>query len=508
MTRPRVPAPSIGTPLVFAAVLAAACAGPSLPGPVEPLSATPEAAFRAAPPTPGPEASFTLGPVETTRLENGLAVWVLRRPGWPRVSLRVATRHASTTAAPAQAGLARLVARIVEEVGAPVVNGNGDGDDLAREMPGRGILDGSPLVAGIGRRGTVVAVDATSRELPNAVRKLARAVRSPRISPARFEELRVAQLYGIRSQSYSASATALRLAMSGLFAPSHPYAISSVGRPEVIEAVSPEDAAAYHLGHYVPQGSALIAVGDVQPGEVEALARAHFGGWAPTAPAPPAPVPPPPTPATGEPPAITVADIGAGGEPVVVVAQLAPPAGSPDRPAFEVLAHVLGGAASSRLAHHLREDRGATYDASTSYEATPVAGVLLIRTDVAPPEVGPTLRAIEQEMRRLRADGITDEELQAATTGLRHEIRAAAGRTSGAASLLAEHFLDGGPPDGVEAVERRIGAVTRDEVLAVARRTLDPDGAQKVVAGFLRTYGPSLAAAGYHQLDVFRRAED
>jgi len=491
--------------LIAALGLALGCgSGADLPPPVLPLTATPDAPFRARPPELGPERPLAPPPVDRRVLGNGLELWVLPRPDWPRVSLRMAVRPASTATVD-DAGLAAMLAQLVA---ATPSRRQRQAASTPAGPASQGNLDGTDIETRATRFGTIAAVEAIPQELPAAFAKLARAVQEPALSPDAVQDARVAQLYEIRSAGYSARAIALRLAQEAIFGAGHPYSVSPLGFRERIEAVGPEELTAYHRRRYVPGATAVIVVGDVAVDQVTTLAEAYLGPW-PSAPVPEDRPPAVPLSALGgrvaEAPPVIVADVGAGGEPVLLLAQTAPAPESTDSLPFRVLAQVLGGAASSRLAERLREGSGTTYDAAARYEPLPHFGLLFAETHVEPREVGGALRAMAEEMRRLRDQPIQEEEVQAAVMGLRYGQRSRLATTPGAATCLAELFLQGLPPGHPAELDEALAAVSVPRVADVADRYLDPVGAQRVVAGFLSTYERSLADAGFHALDVFRQ---
>src|ERR1019366_2929321 len=63
---------------------------------------------------------------------------------------------------------------------------------------------------------------------------------------------------------------------NALFWESSPYAWPTVGWPSDISAISKAQADAFYAAYYCPQNITLILVGDMKPGDVEALARKYF----------------------------------------------------------------------------------------------------------------------------------------------------------------------------------------------------------------------------------------
>src|SRR6185312_16144421 len=132
------------------------------------------------------------------------------------------------------------------------------------------------------------------------------------------------------------------------FGRGHPYAFARPTRAHT-EALGPADIEALHARIFQPASVTLIVVGDVTPEAVLASATKWLGGWSPSAPpAPRAAIPPS---GDGGAPLVFVEHRGTQVDAAVVAR--GPDAGSPELPAFQVLAEILGGT-SSRLRGEVR----------------------------------------------------------------------------------------------------------------------------------------------------------
>ncbi len=57
----------------------------------------------------------------------------------------------------------------------------------------------------------------------------------------------------------------------------HPYGIPIIGWRHEIETMSRQDALDFYRANYAPNNATLVVAGDVKPGEVLAMAKAHYG---------------------------------------------------------------------------------------------------------------------------------------------------------------------------------------------------------------------------------------
>jgi predicted Zn-dependent peptidase len=138
------------------------------------------------------------------------------------------------------------------------------------------------------------------------------------------------------------------------------------------------------------------------------------------------------------------------------------------RYALGVLNAALGGSTSSRLFQEVRERRGLAYSVYSFAAHHADAGLVGVCVGCLPGRVDDVLATVRGELARIAADGITDEELERGQGQLRAglvlglEDSGARMTRLGKAELVYDELL------AIDDVLARIGAVTRDDVRAVA----------------------------------------
>ena len=134
---------------------------------------------------------------------------------------------------------------------------------------------------------------------------------------------------------------------------------------------------------------------------------------------------------------------------------------------------ILGGSASSRLYRKLRDELGLCYDLESFDMTYADTGLFGIGAAMSAENEKPALEAITAELRRFLDDGPSPAELD------RAKAQAESGAVLALESSLArmralgngELFLGGAP--GIDELLERYAAVTREDVLALARRLID-----------------------------------
>jgi len=146
---------------------------------------------------------------------------------------------------------------------------------------------------------------------------------------------------------------------------------------------------------------------------------------------------------------------------------------SEDRFAMQLFSNILGGNASSRLFQTVREKHGLCYSIYSFSAAFADTGLFGVAVAMSRDTEKKAAALIMEELRRMREDGVTPEELSRSREQMKSALLMSLESTASRMNRLGygELFLDG--PLTAEELIGRYDAVTRDDVLAIARRSLD-----------------------------------
>ena len=255
----------------------------------------------------------------------------------------------------------------------------------------------------------------------------------------------------------------------------HPYGRPVIGwRPE-IESLSRDEALAFYRRFYTPNNAIVVVAGDVTPEEVKADAEETYGKVAPRAQI--VPRQRPREPVQEAPRTVTLADARVE-QPSLTRFYLVPSrttAKPGESAALEVLAHVLGGGANSRLYRTLVVEQGIALGAGAYYSDTALDygkfGVY------GAPKPGKTLHDVEAAIDAVLADvsehGVTADELELAKNRLMADSIYAQDNQATLARLYGAALATGQTVDMVRNWPEAIRAVTADAVHQAARTWLD-----------------------------------
>jgi len=147
----------------------------------------------------------------------------------------------------------------------------------------------------------------------------------------------------------------------------------------------------------------------------------------------------------------------------------------PDRAAVGVLSHVLGGGMSSRLFMELREKNALCYQVGTYLTHYQDAGALQISASCAPERARELVRRTVAECAKVRAHGVTVEELERAKLQLRTNLVFSQESASSRMFSLAYQALHTARFQTLDEQIAELEAVDEAQLLRVAREVLAPE---------------------------------
>ena len=142
--------------------------------------------------------------------------------------------------------------------------------------------------------------------------------------------------------------------------------------------------------------------------------------------------------------------------------------GDERRWAFEILNHVMGSGMSSRLFREVREERGlayAIYGFKLSYSDNGAWGV---HVGTTPHQTDTALNVIREELAKVIADGITEEELERSRGSMRGGLALSLEDANSRMVRLGRDELAGMPHISVDERLKRLEEVTLEDVKTVA----------------------------------------
>ncbi len=424
-------------------------------------------------PALGDDPDFAFPTIEKHALDNGLQVWTVEHSAVPLVSLLLLL-PAGAAADPAnRPGLASLTGDLIDE---------GAGDLSAIALHETLARIGARLDIDVGADASTIGLGALARFDERAFAILADLALRPRFDPVEFERVRERRLNRLLQLRDMPPAVADRTFLSLIY-PDHPYGHLAVGTEEALRETTLTEVVAFHRRAYTVSNATLIVVGDGTHDRFAGLARRAFGNTGRPAADPVIDAATLPRPAA---PAHRFALVNRSGaaQSELRIGQVATARNSPDYHALLALNTMLGGQFVSRLNLKLRQDRGYTYGARTSFDFRRGPGPFVLQVSVETEATADAIRESLAEIGAIRGDRPpTEDELAGARAALTRGYPRnfeTAGQIARAAAQLSLYEL---PDDYFSTFVPRVLSVDAESVARAARTHIDPDRLVSVVVG-------------------------
>jgi predicted Zn-dependent peptidase len=298
----------------------------------------------------------------------------------------------------------------------------------------------------------------------------------PTFPEKEVELARTQTLSGLQLQLSQPASLATRFFNQNLYG-THPYARSST--PGSVRGIARADLVAFQQARLRPQGALLVVAGDISLADARQKAERAFGGWTGTAPAAAAPAAPPQRARTE---ILLVHRPGSVQSNIVVGNTTFRPA-DPLRYATTVANQILGGGSDSRLFTILREQKGWTYGAYSSFARPLGVGAFQATAEVRTEVTDSALVEMIAQLRRLRTESVSAAELEAARSALVGRFPLTIETTQQIAGQVANVTLYGLGTDYLHSYRQRLAAVTAADMQRAVQAAVRPDSALVVVVG-------------------------
>ena len=394
--------------------------------------------------------------VQSTKLDNGLTVWLVSQRGLPKVAFAVAVRGGFAADPVDRPGITELLSKTIDQ---------GTKSRTAKQISQELQAAGGDLSAESSKDFMQVSTAVLSSKVDAGLTILSDILQNASFPDAEVALAKRNLADSLRERESQPSFLAARVMGKVLFG-EHPYHVTAPTQESIAASTAADLRNTYAL-RVRPEHAVLVAVGDFDNDTMLGLAKTQFGGWkAPGG----ATLASTPRPTVLPQHAVFVVVRPGSVQTTLQLGTLGPMRSDPDFEAAEVANAIYGGTFSSRLVSNIREDKGYTYSPGASLRTYRQAGVLITRADVRNEVTAPSINEITYELNRLATTTPSDEELTKAKRFLVGTEAISLQARSAVAAELAKIWVDGLPPDEIGIYSQRIAATLTAEVDAAARK--------------------------------------
>jgi zinc protease len=417
-------------------------------------------------------------------------VWTVEHRSVPVLTTVVLLDVGSAVDPPQRPGLASLTGDMLDE---------GAGNRSALDVNDALGRIGAQFDTEVGPDATILTLTTLSRFRDQALGLLADIVCRPQFDTNEFERVRQLRMNRLRQLRDLAPAVADRAFASAIYA-EHPYGHLAIGTEQALQQISLQEVTEFHRRAYRPADTTIVVVGDGTHDELRDAVRGRFGGWIA---------------ASGRDAGLDTAlrqvldapvrnsvrsvlvDRPAAAQSELRIGHLGVSRSCPDYHALLVLNMVLGGQFVSRLNMNLREDKGYTYGARTSFDFRRGPGPFQLQVSVQTGVTGAAIGEVLSELRAARGERPVDaRELELARASLTRGYPRNFETADQIARSVAQLALYGLADDYFEQFVPTVAALDLEVMKRVAATYLQPDRLTTVVVGDRSAVEPQLGAIG------------
>lgn len=436
-----------------------------------------------------PHLHYQIPRAERVVLECGMPVYLLRDPELPIINMTAMIRTGSVYEPDNQTGLASLTGAVMRSGGA--------GGVLPEEIDDQLEFMASTVESSIGSDMGSVSLTSLSKNFMPTLKIFADVLLRPDFSEKRVDLARKHLIEGLRRQNDDPKEIAGREINRAIFA-GHP--LGRVPTYETVSSITRSDMQEFHRRFYRPDNMILAVAGDFERTELLRELNRLFGPRISQA---PLRLPDIAQPRPEFRPEIIYGkkDVN---QTVIRMGHLGITKDSPDLYAIRILDYILGGSFTSRLTMEIRTNQGLAYNVGSHFDiGRRFTGAFVAETETKAESTVKAITLMKDIITGITKEPVTEQELKNAKEYIINSFMF--GFTSPASVVTQRARLEfyGYAPDYLDSYRDNIARVTREEVLAAARRHLKPDAFKLVVVGDSARFDKPLSGFGtVRELDL------
>jgi zinc protease len=421
--------------------------------------------------------------VETYTLPNGMKIYLLEDHELPVVNGTALVRTGNLFDPPDKVGLAGLTGTLIRLGGTRAKTG----DQLDQQLENMA----ASVESSIGETSGSVSFSSLKENTDEVLAIFKDVLTAPEFRQDKIDFAKTQVRSSIARRNDNASGIAQREFADIVYGKDTPYG----WREEyaTIDRINRADLQGFFRRYFFPANVMLAVYGDFDAAAMKAKLDKLFADWTVTQPLVPAFPKVSNQPAAGTYLAVKK-DVT---QTFFAMGQLGGELRDKDFPALQIMADILGGGFQSRLVERIRTKMGDAYDISADWGAAyDHPGLFEISGSTKSLSTVETVKAIQEEVDRIRTAEVSDDELKTAKdTALNSMVFAYDTKAKTLNRLLTYEYF-GYPKDFILQYQKALAAVTRADVLRVAKEHLDPARFTVVAVGNPQDFGTPLDALG------------
>jgi zinc protease len=408
----------------------------------------------------GVAVSFSKDPVRQFTMDNGLKVILEENKTAPVVALQIWVKVGGADENDEEAGMCHFIEHM-----------------LFKGTEKRGVREAAKEIESLGGSinaytsydQTVYHITLASRYAETGLDILSDAVQHSVFNPVELEREREVILEEIRRGQDDPSRRLFRQTVATLYQ-QHPYRRPITGYWNTIRSIQRDQMVAFFKKWYAPNRMVLIAVGNFSSDEMEGKVRSVFKEFKPSAESLPDR-----NPELKQRETRSTLSYGHLKETYLQMALPISSARHEDTPALDVLSRLLGGGESSRLVQRVKLEKGLVHSIDASSYTPKDPGLFIIGATLPAENVEKTVQSIWEEVIRLKAEGVTAEELHRVKVNIESGLIYDRQTVQGQAGKMGFYEVNAGDVLFEREYMRRIALLENEDIQRVLRKYFKRD---------------------------------
>jgi zinc protease len=448
----------------------------------EEIVKTPSSFDRSKEPAMGPDPVVTPPEVWSDALSGGIKIYGISYDEVPLVNYSLVIKGGHLLDAPGRPGQAYLLASMLTE---------GTATKTPEELEEAIDMLGADIRVNGGEQSISISVNTLSRNFQKTVALVEEMLLEPRWDEEQFElaKSRIINMHkrNNANPNFLAYATFNNL----VFGEGSILSTPAYGTTASVEAMTMDDLKAYYENMLSPTLASLHLVGNIPVSEVKAAFEGIDSRWEPKEVKLPE-IEIPGNPASSS---IYFVDVPGAKQSVIQIGNLSPTRTHPDYDAIQTMNYKLGGSFSGVLNLILREEKGFTYGARSSFSGNNLYGTFQASSSVRSNATLESMQIFKGEMEKYR-EGISEEDLAFTKDAL---IKSNARQFENMGSLLrmleniSQYEL---PFDYISREQEVIRSMALDAHKSLAQKYIQPNRMYYVLVGDAATQLEPLKSLG------------
>lgn len=435
-------------------------------------------------PPPGPTPVLLVPTWTKTQLSNGATLIVSERHGLPLVSFTITfLGGANQFESVERRGLATMTVSMLTE-GTTTRTGDQISDALQ--------LLGTNTSANIGGEEGSVGFVSTTKNFDATLAIASDMLLNSTFPADALDRLRGRTLVGLTQAKDQPTVVGAQVFAKILYGGTHPYGQRMT--EATVKAITRDDVIAFHKAYFQPARAIITVVGDITPLKAKASVEKALAAW--TKAGDKASFDYPKLPEL-QPAKIYLVDKPGAAQSVFNIGLPGPPRNTPDYFALQVLNTILGGQFQSRLNANIREQKGYSYGVSSNFAYGKGPGAFRAGGSIFSGKTDAALVEFMKELKGIVGERpITDEEIKTAKEALVQGLPQRFASVSAISNAITSLVVQGLPDDYYQSYAKNVSAVTKEDLLRVARQYIDLNHLAIVIVGDRSAVEGPLKATG------------